>query len=192
MPSPELPHAEMRAAIADVDRLIGIFNALLRLAEIDSGARRAGFASVDLAPLLTQVAEVYAALAEDTGTTLTVDAPPSLAATGDPAMLAQAVGNLIDNAVKYAPGGHITLSLKCRDDRRVTVTVADDGPGIPESERARVIERFYRGDASRGSPGIGLGLAEVAAVAKLHGGALELGDNHPGLAATLVLGEAIG
>jgi len=189
-PVPEPVKAALQDAIGDVDRLVGISNALLRLAEIDSGARRAGFRAVTLGPLVVQVGELYAALAEEKGAALAVDAAAGVEVIGDPDMLAQAVGNLLDNAVKYAPGGRIALSLARRDDGRAVITVADNGPGIPESERDKAVVRFYRGDASRGSPGQGLGLAEVAAVAKLHGGALELGDNAPGLKATLVLGIA--
>jgi len=189
-PIPDAVRGALADAIADVDRLVAMCNALLRLAEIDSGARRAGFAKVALAHLVAEVAELYAALAEEKGATLTVDAAAAIEVTGDPDMLAQAVGNLLDNAVKYAPTGHIALTLGRRDDGRATIVVADDGPGIPAAERDKAAERFYRGDASRGSPGHGLGLAEVAAVAKLHGGALELTDNAPGLKATLVLGTA--
>jgi signal transduction histidine kinase len=186
--TPESVRAALADAIADVDRLVAMCNALLRLAEIDSGARRAGFAKVALAPLVAEVAELYAALAEERGATLTVDAIQTVEATGDADMLAQAVANLLDNAIKYAPTGHIGLALVRRADGRAAITVTDDGPGIPEAERDKAAVRFYRGDASRGSPGHGLGLAEVAAVAKLHGGALELTDNAPGLKATLVLG----
>ncbi|WP_455281030.1 sensor histidine kinase [Cupriavidus necator] len=103
-------------------------------------------------------------------------------------MLAQAVGNLIDNALKYAQkSGTITVEASRRPDGAVVIAVSDDGPGIPDEEKHKVLERFYRGDASRSTPGVGLGLSLVAAVAKLHGGALELTDNHPGLRATLVL-----
>jgi len=108
--------------------------------------------------------------------------------TGDPFLLAQAVGNLVDNAVKYTQSrGTISLALTRWGDRHVAVTVTDTGPGIPEGERARAVERFYRGDASRRTPGVGLGLSVVEAVARLHGGALELADNHPGLIASLIV-----
>jgi signal transduction histidine kinase len=186
---PDAVRGALADAIADVDRLVAMCNALLRLAEIDSGARRAGFAKVALAHLVAEVAEIYAALAEEKGATLTVDAAAAIEVTGDPDMLAQAVGNLLDNAVKYAPTGRIALTLGRRSDGRATIVVADNGPGIPAAERDKAVERFYRGDASRSSPGHGLGLAEVAAVAKLHGGTLELADNAPGLKATLVLGS---
>ncbi len=194
-PDGDAVRGEVQEAIADVDRLVAVFNALLRLASIDSGARRAGFRTVALAPLAAQVAEVYDALAETKGARLEVEAA-DVSVTGDPDMLAQAIANLLDNAIKYgATGGAgavIRLSIAKRDvvpgtDGRVAITVADNGPGVPVAERDKVVERFRRGDASRGSPGLGLGLAEVAAVAKLHGGTLELGDNHPGLRATLLL-----
>ena len=180
---------EVQDAIDDVDRLVAVFNALLRLAAIDSGARRAEFRPVDLAPLVAEVAEAYDALAEAEGATLTVDAQEQMTVTGDSDLIAQATANLLDNAIKYAVHGSIALSLARDSQGRAAIVVADSGPGIPEAERGRVIERFRRGDASRNSPGVGLGLAEVAAVAKLHGGALELGDNAPGLKAMLVLGE---
>ena len=185
------PNADLRSAIqdavADVDRLVDVFNALLRLAAIDSGARRAGFRAVELAPLVAQVGEVYGPLAEAKGATLTVDTTPGIIVTGDPDLLAQAVSNLLDNAIKYAPGQRIALLLGRGANGNVAITVADSGPGIPESERDKVVERFHRGDAARTSPGLGLGLAEVSAVAKLHGGALNLTDNAPGLRATLLL-----
>ncbi len=119
--------------------------------------------------------------------TLTVDTTPGIIVTGDPDLLAQAVSNLLDNAIKYAPGQRIALLLGRGANGNVAITVADSGPGIPESERDKVVERFHRGDAARTSPGLGLGLAEVSAVAKLHGGALNLTDNAPGLRATLLL-----
>jgi len=108
--------------------------------------------------------------------------------TGDPLLLAQAVANLLDNAGKYTPrGGAVALILAADAAGRIAITVADDGPGIAEPERARATDRFYRGDASRGTPGVGLGLSVVAAVARLHGGSLLLADNHPGLIASLIL-----
>jgi signal transduction histidine kinase len=108
---------------------------------------------------------------------------------GDPVLLAQALGNMVDNALKYAPvRGAIAISAQRIDADTVQIVVADNGPGIPVHERARVIERFYRVDASRGTPGVGLGLSVVSAVARLHGGTLTLDDNHPGLRATLRIG----
>jgi signal transduction histidine kinase len=187
-PSPEETFAEIEIAVADVDRVIGIFNALLRLAEIDTGARRAGFVQVDVAEVAAEAAEFYRPVAELNGIRLVFESSNKLEVSGDPLLLAQAIGNLIENALKYAQkNGTITVEVGQRPDASVEVAVADDGPGIPDEEKSKVTERFYRGDASRGTPGVGLGLSLVAAVAKLHGGSLELSDNRPGLRARLVL-----
>lgn len=187
-PPSEETFAEIDDAIDDVDRVMGIFNALLRLAEIDSGSRRGGFVEVDLAALGAEVTEFYGPVAELKDIDLGFDAPEDLRVVGDPVLLAQALGNMVDNALKYAPvRGTIAITARRLDADTVTVVVADNGPGIPEHERTRVIERFYRVDASRGTPGVGLGLSVVSAVARLHGGALTLEDNHPGLRATMQL-----
>lgn len=190
-PPSEATFAEVESAVADVDRVIGIFNALLRLAEIDTGARRSGFIEVDVAQVLQETAEFYQPVAELKGVSVSCDTPDSLVVSGDPLLLTQAVGNLIDNAIKFArERGAITVQAEQRPDGALALTVADDGPGIAESEKPKVSERFYRGDTSRGTPGVGLGLSLVAAVAKLHRGGLELRDNHPGLRASLVLFSA--
>ena len=187
-PSPGETFAEIEIAVADVDRVIGIFNALLRLAEIDTGARHSGFVQVDVARIASEAAEFYQPVAELKGVTLTFESSGELAVAGDPLLLAQAIGNLIDNALKYAQEkGTITVQAAQRSDGTIEVGVSDDGPGIPDDEKPKVTERFYRGDASRGTEGVGLGLSLVAAVAKLHGGTLELTDNHPGLRATLLM-----
>jgi signal transduction histidine kinase len=105
---------------------------------------------------------------------------------GDPVLLAQALGNLVENALKYAPeNGVIAIAAQRLADDALELVVADNGPGVAEEERPKVVERFYRADASRGTPGVGLGLSVVSAVARLHGGTLTLGDNAPGLRATL-------
>lgn len=188
-PSPDETFVEIDAAIDDVDRVMGIFNALLRLAEIDSGSRRGGFVDVDLAALGAEVTEFYAPVAELKDIALGFDGPADLHVVGDPVLLAQALGNMVDNALKYAPvRGAIAISAQRLDADTVQIVVADNGPGIPVHERTRVIERFYRVDASRGTPGVGLGLSVVSAVARLHGGTLTLADNHPGLRATLRIG----
>jgi signal transduction histidine kinase len=190
-PDAEETFSEIEGAIADVDQVMAIFNALLRLAEIDSGTRRAGFVEMDVGRVATEVAEFYQPVAELKGIALSFSAPEALPTIGDPLLLAQAIGNLIDNALKYAPeNGTITIEALRRADTAIEVAVADDGPGIPDEQKPKVLERFYRGDASRGTPGAGLGLSLVAAVAKLHGGCLRLSDNHPGLRATLVLFSA--
>ena len=188
-PAPDETFVEIDAAIDDVDRVMGIFNALLRLAEIDSGSRRGGFVDVDLVALGAEVTEFYAPVAELKDIALGFEGPADLHVVGDPVLLAQALGNMVDNALKYAPvRGAIAISAQRIDADTVQIVVADNGPGIPAHERTRVIERFYRVDASRGTPGVGLGLSVVSAVARLHGGTLTLADNHPGLRATLRIG----
>jgi signal transduction histidine kinase len=187
-PSPHETFAEIDAAVADVDRVIRIFNALLRLAEIDTGMRRSGFVPVNAAELAAQAVELYLPAAELKGINLACRDCGPVPVSGDPLLLAQAVSNLIDNALKYArDGGNVSVEVLRRADGAVEIAVADDGPGISDSEKLKAPERFYRGDTSRGTPGVGLGLSLVAAVAKLHGGALVLADNHPGLRAQMLI-----
>jgi signal transduction histidine kinase len=179
---------EIDGAVADVDRVIRIFDALLRLAEIDAGMRRSGFVPLDVADLAASAVEFYAPAAELKNIALTLRAEGPLPASGDPVLLAQAVSNLIDNALKFAPdNGVIEVAVQRRHDGAVEIAVTDNGPGIDDAEKSRVMERFYRGDASRGTPGVGLGLSLVQAVAKLHGNALELTDHKPGLRVVLSL-----
>jgi len=181
-PSPDTTFAEIDGAVADVDRVIRIFDALLRLAEIDAGMRRSGFVSLDLQDLAATAVEFYAPAAELKNIRLTLQTDAPLTVSGDPILLAQALSNLIDNALKYAPeNGLIDVTIRRRDDALAEIAVTDNGPGIHDSEKTKVVERFYRGDASRGTPGVGLGLSLVQAVAKLHGSALLLTDRHPGL-----------
>ncbi|MDN3566654.1 HAMP domain-containing sensor histidine kinase [Paeniroseomonas aquatica] len=172
------------AAIRDCEQLLEIFAALLRIAQVESGARRAGFAPLDLSALLVTVAEVYAPAAEERGQRLETRLAPGVAVFGDRELLTQALANLLDNAVKHGrEGGLITVALT--PEARITVT--DDGAGIPAEAREAVLRRFHRLDAARSRPGAGLGLALVAAVAELHGARLKLGDAGPGLQATLAL-----
>jgi signal transduction histidine kinase len=179
--------AELRAAIeravADLDGVTSVFQALLRIAEIEAGARRSAFAEVDLGPLLADLAELYGAFAEDRGLQLALDVPDTLSLLGDRELIQQAVANLLDNAIKFSPpGGRIGLSATA-EGRRLRIAVVDDGPGIPEADRARAADRFFRGEQARSTPGSGLGLALVQAVAMLHDGTLLLEDAAPGAAA---------
>lgn len=186
-PEPEQVFADIDHAIGDVDRVIGIFNALLRMAEIDNGVRRAGFVTVDLRQLAEDAVEFYAPLAELKEVSLHFASYGDAVLTGDPVLLAQALGNLIDNAIKYGRcTGRVDVRI-ARSRNEFSLTVADDGPGIDDAEKAKVLERFYRGDASRGTPGAGLGLSLVHTIARLHGGTLTLSNNHPGLCARLTL-----
>ncbi len=187
-PPSEETFAEIDGAVADVDRVIRIFDALLRLAEIDAGMRRSGFVSVDISDLAGTAVEFYAPAAELKNTALHFHSQGSLPVSGDPVLLAQALSNLIDNALKFAPdNGIIDVRVRRRDDGAVEISVTDNGPGIDDAEKTKVVERFYRGDASRGTPGVGLGLSLVQAVAKLHGSTLELSDCHPGLRVVIAL-----
>lgn len=189
-PAPEQVLASIDAAIDDVDHVIGIFNALLRMAEIDNGVRRAGFVAVDLRRLAADAVEFYVPLAELKDVALRFVAHQPAAVNGDPVLLAQALGNLIENAIKYGrAGGEVEVRI-ARDGDACVLTIADDGPGIPDAEKARVLERFYRADASRGTPGAGLGLSLVETIARLHGATLALADNHPGLRAVLAIPAA--
>jgi signal transduction histidine kinase len=193
-PPPEETYAEIDGAVADVDRVIRIFDALLRLAEIDAGMRRSGFVALDLSDLAANAVEFYEPAAELKNIDLIFRSDGPLSVSGDPVLLAQALSNLIDNALKYAPvNGSIEVSVRKRSDDTAEVSVSDNGPGIADSEKGKVVERFYRGDASRGTPGVGLGLSLVQAVAKLHGRVLELSDRNPGLSVTLCVSlEATG
>jgi signal transduction histidine kinase len=185
-PSNEETYSEIDGAVADVDRVIRIFDALLRLAEIDAGLRRSGFVSLDASDLAANAVEFYDPAAELKSIDLRFQSDGPLWVAGDPVLLAQALSNLIDNALKYAPqNGAIEVAVRKRGAASVEISVADNGPGIDAAEKGKVMERFYRGDASRGTPGVGLGLSLVQAVAKLHGSPLELYDQAPGLRVVL-------
>jgi signal transduction histidine kinase len=172
-------------AIAEIQDLNVVFDKLLRIAEVESGARRQTFATVSLNEIAVNALELYDAVAEAKGLTLTHTLDPQPTVTGDGDLLANAVANLIDNAIKYTPSGGAIHVDTCREGTSVTLTVRDNGRGIPEEERTRVGTRFYRLD--RAVPGWGLGLASVLAIARLHGGNLQLQDAGPGLIARLVL-----
>jgi signal transduction histidine kinase len=189
-PGPAQTFAEIDAAVADVDRVIGIFNALLRLAEIDSGMRRSGFVPVDVSEVAAAAVEFYQPAAEVRNASLVLESEGSAPVRGDPVLLAQALGNLIDNSLKYTPADSaISVIVRRVANNGVEIEVADRGPGIPDAEKPKAIERFYRGDVSRGTPGVGLGLSLVDAVARLHGSELRLEDNRPGLRARIVLSQ---
>jgi signal transduction histidine kinase len=184
--APEL-RAAIERATADLDGIVQVFQALLRIAEIEAGSRRAAFAPMDLSALLADVAELYGVVAEEKGVALSVQAPPRLPAFGDRDLIQQAVANLVDNAVKFSPPGRTVTVSAAAIPSGFEIAVADQGPGIPEADRARAAERFFRGESARNTPGSGLGLALVQAVAQLHGGGLRLDDAMPGLLAVLSL-----
>ncbi len=170
----------LRDAIAGADEVLATFNAVLNLARLQAGERRAALVDVDLASLARDLGELYEPACEDAGVAFALEADETLMVRGDPTLIGQAVTNLLDNAVKYTPaGGAVTFRARlCRSGER-ELSVTDTGPGIPESQRERVRQRFVRLDESRSAPGAGLGLALVQAVVELHAGRLEL-DDGPG------------
>ncbi|HEY4174841.1 MAG TPA: ATP-binding protein, partial [Rhodopila sp.] len=174
--TPDDLRAAIERATMDLDGIVAVFQALLRIAEIEAGSRRSSFARVDLAPLLAEVNDLYGALAEDRGIILSFQAPEAVPAYGDKAMIQQAIANLVDNAVKFSPEGS-TVRLTASVSTMVFVAVSDQGPGIALDEREKATDRFYRGESARSTPGSGLGLSLVLAVAHLHGGLLRLEDN---------------
>jgi len=182
--------ASTDAAVAETDGLLETFSALLRIAQIESGSRKAGFATVDLSELFDFVATTFAAVAEDQGQKLASDIEGGATITGDRELLLQLATNLVENAIRHTPKGTtIELTVR-RRPREIVARVADNGPGIPAEERAKVLRRFYRLESSRTTPGSGLGLALVAAVAELHGARVDLLDHAPGLVAEVHFPEA--
>jgi len=176
--------------IAEADQLLGTFNALLSIAEAEAGARRDSMAELDLDEIARSVADLYEPVAEEKGLKLVLDAASSAPVRGDRHLLSQAIANLLDNALKYTPEGDVSLTVRRGDSTHVVIEVADNGPGVPADHREHVFDRFFRLENSRSTPGNGLGLSLVLAVAKLHGGEVRLDDNDPGLKVTMILPAA--
>lgn len=181
----------LETTIEESDKLIKTFNALLMIARAEAGTPSGAFSELDLSAVVADVAELYGPLAEDEGLELVADVAEDVRLKGNRELLGQALVNLVENALKYyepveGRAGRITVSLR-RAGPRVLIEVADNGPGIPPEDRARVVERFVRLEKSRTMPGSGLGLSLVAAVARLHGGELRLEDNAPGVRAVVDL-----
>ncbi|MGH8361832.1 MAG: ATP-binding protein [Gammaproteobacteria bacterium] len=174
----------LQKAIEETDGIVTTLNAILSIAQIESGARR-DWTDVDLAAVCRDAAELYEPLAEENQIHFTTEIGNTAQLKGNRQLIAQAIGNLLDNAIKYTPaGGSVILSL-AENGSQYTVTVGDTGPGIPEHLREKALQRFVRLDASRSQPGNGLGLSLVKAVADQHGAALRFDDNHPGLRTSL-------
>ena len=172
--------AALSQAIADVDEVLKTFNAVLSLSRLEAGERRRAFETLELDALLADVSELYEPVCEDAGLDYAFDCPEGLSVLGDRELIAQAVTNLIDNAVKYTPaGGAVMLRGRQTRDGQIEISVTDTGPGIPAGDRARVLERFVRLEKSRSLPGVGLGLSLVQAIAEVHGATLQL-DDGPG------------
>jgi signal transduction histidine kinase len=173
----------IEGALADLDTILDTFAALLRIAQIEGGARRAGFRRVDLRQLAATVVDAFSPSAEDAARSLTLESGPEIIIDGDRELLTQMLVNLVENALRHAgEGARIRVGV-AHEPGGARLWVADDGPGVPEGERERLFDRFYRLERSRSAPGSGLGLALVAAVAKLHGAEVRLHDAHPGLEA---------
>lgn len=191
-PNSEADREALRNAVEEADRLVATFSAVLKLARVE-GAGNWRLQRVDLSEVLNELIEFYEPAAEDKGQSLTGDVADGLVVRGEIGLLAQAVSNLIENAMKYTQdGGKVELRAVRRADGRIEILVADDGPGVPPVERDRVVERFVRLETARSSPGVGLGLSLVAAVARLHQGGLHLRDGigeseRKGLGVSLVL-----
>ncbi len=179
-------------ASADLDRITSIFEALLRIAEIESGARRSAFRKFDLTPHLLNIVELYQTYADNSGIVLTISRIPTLPMFGDPDMIQQALVNLLDNALKFSPQGGTIYVEALMEGNFLAITIADEGAGIAENDRSRVGERFFRTETARSTPGSGLGLSLVVSVCQLHGGVLVLDDNNPGLRATIRLNRGEG
>ena len=173
-------------AIEDTDHILSTFSALLRIAQVESGSQRSGFANCDLTELIEKVTNTYIAVAEDCQKELFAEIAPGVSFLCDSHLLLQLFANLVENAIKHTPvGTKISITMDVHQSQ-ARVIISDNGPGIPEEQRGRVFERFYRLDESRSTPGNGLGLALVAAAAELHGIAISLDDNRPGLRMTLL------
>ncbi len=184
--------AAIDGAVGEAEGLLGTFSALLRIAQVEGASPRAGFQEVDLSLIAEAVADAYRPDAEQAGHTLIAEVAPGIVIHGDQELLTQATANLVENALRHTPAGtRIGLRL-VRDAAGVCFTVADDGPGATEADLPRLANRFYRGERSRTTPGNGLGLSLVAAVAELHGARLALENAEPGLRASLLLPPNLG
>ncbi|MDP1773980.1 MAG: ATP-binding protein [Methylobacter sp.] len=168
-------------AIEEVDGILNTFSALLRISQIESGSRRSGFKTVNLSEIVVSVTDALYPVAEEQGKTISVDIDPDATLTGDKELLTQLVFNLLENAITHTPGNtQIKVSLRS-SGAQAEFMIADSGPGIAEAHREKVFQRFYRLEQSRTTPGNGLGFSIVAAIVDLHGGAIALSDNNPGL-----------
>jgi signal transduction histidine kinase len=167
--------------MADLDSVLRMFSSLTRISQIEAGDRTSAFRIVNLAEIASEVVELFDAAAEDKRGRLNVVADQRVLVTGDRDLLFDAVANLVDNAIKHGrEGGQVTVEVT-QNEGGAVISVADDGPGIPTDECQHVFKRFYRLERSRRTPGNGLGLSLVAAVARLHGAHIEMDDNAPGL-----------
>lgn len=178
--------AALDDAITNVDEILETFGALLRIAQIEAGTRRSGFGPVRLDTLLAELIDAYQPVAEERDQTLTGSFDAPLRLLGDRELLTLLFANLIENAICHCPPQSVIEVKAERVEGKITASVADNGPGIPAGYRDKVLQRFFRLEASRTTPGNGLGLSAVGAIATLHDARLVLADNGPGLHCTLL------
>jgi signal transduction histidine kinase len=184
--SVEQYRAAVEGAISESETLLTVFTALLQLGQIETATDTNTFERIDLSKLLVELADIYRPAAEDANHILDTDITPDIEILGNRTLLSQAFVNLIENALAPTPAGtNITIGLK-KAESGWRASIDDNGPGIPEGERDKIFRRFYRLEQGRSTPGSGLGLALVAAIARYHSATIELGDNLPGLSVSIV------
>lgn len=189
-PTPAQVQEQLRTSLADIDSLVGTFNAILRISQAETGTGIDQFALFNMSEVVEDVMDLYQPVAEDKAHHLSANIAEAVMIHGDRHLVTQTVANIVDNAIKYTPkGGSIAISLEAAAGVAV-LKVADNGIGIPEALRHRVTEKFFRLEQSRSSPGNGLGLSLVSAAIKLHKGELRFEDNAPGLVVVLRLPAA--
>lgn len=182
--------AAVARAIGDTDEILAVFSSLLRISQVEAGTRRSSFTELSLSELLDRIYEIYRPVAEDSGHVLSCDIAPGVRIRGDAELLLQLFINVVENALRHTSAGtriHIALSAS---QGAALATVCDTGSGVPENEREKIFRRFYRLSASRTTPGNGLGLALVGAIAQLHGIKIDLSDHRPGLCLSLTIHTA--
>jgi signal transduction histidine kinase len=178
---PEVYGEALQVTLAETDDILTMFNALLTIAVAESGAPRESFESIDLSEIARSAVELYRPAAEEAGLDIRLRADRPVPLSGNPHLIMQALSNLLDNAIKYAKDSGAVWVRVDEKDGQAILGVADRGPGILDEFRDRAFDRFTRQEESRTTPGSGLGLSLVRAVARLHGGVVELEDNEPGL-----------
>jgi signal transduction histidine kinase len=177
----------MEHAIGQTDSILETFAALLRIAQIEAGSRKAGFSDINLSDLAEGIVQTFSPAADDSGKALCDDIAPNVHTRGDLELLTQLIVNLVENALTHTPAGtRITLGI-AQSDRGARISVTDTGPGVPAAERERIFRRFYRLDRSRSTGGSGLGLSLVAAIAELHEAKVDIEDNAPGLLVSVTI-----
>ncbi len=180
----ENPDNGIDDVIVPLDNVMDIFSSMLRIAEIESGARKSGFKEFDLSALVSNITETYLAIIEEAKKKFNISITPDLSIKGDRDLIAQLIVNLIENAIQHTPETSV-IDIKLHKDDNIRLSVSDNGEGIPEEEMEKITKPFYRLDISRNTPGNGLGLSLVKVIAELHDAVIILSDNEPGLSVTV-------